>query len=162
MLLICMDAVATREVIARVSCSSPSGVCTLFCADLQVAESTPFAPLVRKEIGGFAWHLISELPSTKEQSAMVNCQTHQAYMVCLSACLYAFSSLSLAMHQRGGGEEGEERGIRCLWCLHISSLADGSLEEHGTPRPTVPCSVMTRCTTQRQVLVTASSECTHT
>lgn len=69
MLLFCMDAVAIGEVIAQVSC--PVQVCTLFCADLQVAESTPFAPLVRKEIGGFAWHLISELPSTKEQSAMV-------------------------------------------------------------------------------------------
>ncbi|DBB01078.1 TPA: hypothetical protein ACH3X1_000973 [Trebouxia sp. C0004] len=36
-----------------------------------VEESTPFAPIARKEIGALAWHVVSELPMTKEQSAMV-------------------------------------------------------------------------------------------
>ncbi|KAL3162388.1 hypothetical protein ABBQ32_010064 [Trebouxia sp. C0010 RCD-2024] len=36
-----------------------------------VEESTPFAPIARKEIGALAWHLVNELPMTKEQSAMV-------------------------------------------------------------------------------------------
>ena len=38
-----------------------------------VAESSAFAPLVRGEIGGFAWHALSELPATKE-AAMLNLQ----------------------------------------------------------------------------------------
>ena len=37
---------------------------------MQVDESTPFAPLVRGEIGGFAWHLVSDLPATKEASML--------------------------------------------------------------------------------------------
>ncbi|KAL0029326.1 hypothetical protein WJX79_010455 [Trebouxia sp. C0005] len=36
-----------------------------------VNESTPFAPIARKEIGALAWHVVNELPMTKEQSAMV-------------------------------------------------------------------------------------------
>lgn len=36
-----------------------------------VEESTPFAPIARKEIGALAWHVVNELPMTKEQSAMV-------------------------------------------------------------------------------------------
>lgn len=58
--------------------------------DLQVAESTPFAPLVRKEIGGFAWHLISELPGTKEQSAMV---TSDSSDITLDVCCLMFNLL---------------------------------------------------------------------
>ena len=38
---------------------------------MQVEESTPFAPIARKEIGALAWHVVNELPMTKEQSAMV-------------------------------------------------------------------------------------------
>lgn len=38
---------------------------------VQVEESTPFAPIARKEIGALAWHVVNELPMTKEQSAMV-------------------------------------------------------------------------------------------
>ena len=37
----------------------------------QVEETTPFAPIARKEIGALAWHVVNELPMTKEQSAMV-------------------------------------------------------------------------------------------
>lgn len=36
----------------------------------QVDEATAFAPLVRGEIGGFAWHVISDLPATKEASLL--------------------------------------------------------------------------------------------
>lgn len=36
-----------------------------------VEETTPFAPIARKEIGALAWHVVNELPMTKEQSAMV-------------------------------------------------------------------------------------------
>lgn len=38
---------------------------------MQVEETTPFAPIARKEIGALAWHVVTELPMTKEQSAMV-------------------------------------------------------------------------------------------
>lgn len=50
----------------------------------QVEESTPFAPIARKEIGALAWHLVNELPMTKEQSAMVR------------DCLASFATLSKA------------------------------------------------------------------
>lgn len=36
---------------------------------LQVDLNTPFAPIARKEIGGMAWHLLSELPATKEAAS---------------------------------------------------------------------------------------------
>jgi mRNA-decapping enzyme subunit 2 len=35
-----------------------------------VGEDTPFAPLVRGEIGGLAWHLLADLPSTREAAAL--------------------------------------------------------------------------------------------
>ena len=41
---------------------------------MQVEESTPFAPIARKEIGALAWHVVNELPMTKEQSSMVGCR----------------------------------------------------------------------------------------
>lgn len=33
-------------------------------------ERTHFAPLVRGEIGGFAWHLLADLPATKEAATL--------------------------------------------------------------------------------------------
>jgi 8-oxo-dGTP pyrophosphatase MutT (NUDIX family) len=36
-----------------------------------VDEATPFAPTVRGEIGALAWHLIADLPSTKDAGALV-------------------------------------------------------------------------------------------
>jgi len=35
-----------------------------------VPERTHFAPLVRGEIGGFAWHLLADLPATKEAATL--------------------------------------------------------------------------------------------
>ncbi|GMH40364.1 hypothetical protein BSKO_08268 [Bryopsis sp. KO-2023] len=50
-----------------------------------VPEDTCFEPLAQKEIGALAWHLLSELPDSKEESQMVyrnpNGQTHRFYMV---------------------------------------------------------------------------------
>ncbi len=51
---------------------------------MQVEESTPFAPIARKEIGALAWHVVNELPMTKEQSAMV--------CVIAACCLHTFLS----------------------------------------------------------------------
>lgn len=39
-------------------------------APAQVEEGTAFAPLVRGEIGGFAWHVIADLPATKQSSLL--------------------------------------------------------------------------------------------
>lgn len=36
-----------------------------------VDEATPFAPTVRGEIGALAWHLIADLPSTKDAGSLV-------------------------------------------------------------------------------------------
>lgn len=36
-----------------------------------VDEATPFAPLVRGEIGGLAWHLLADLPSDRDSAALV-------------------------------------------------------------------------------------------
>jgi hypothetical protein len=38
-----------------------------------VDESTHFAPHVRGEIGGFAWHIIEHLPSTWEEGKQARC-----------------------------------------------------------------------------------------
>ena len=37
----------------------------------QVEESTHFAPLARKEISAFGWHLIAHLPATKEAASLL-------------------------------------------------------------------------------------------
>jgi len=36
-----------------------------------VGEATPFAPLVRGEIGGLAWHLLADLPSDRDTASLV-------------------------------------------------------------------------------------------
>ena len=36
-----------------------------------VDEATPFAPLVRGEIGGLAWHLVGDLPADREAASLV-------------------------------------------------------------------------------------------
>ena len=36
-----------------------------------VGEDTPFAPLVRGEIGGLAWHLLADLPSDRDTASLV-------------------------------------------------------------------------------------------
>ena len=38
---------------------------------MQVDETTEFALRVRGEIGGYAWHLIADLPVTKEASMQI-------------------------------------------------------------------------------------------
>ena len=48
-------------------------------------ERTHFAPLVRGEIGGFAWHLLADLPATKEAATLAyhtpDGSRHKFYMV---------------------------------------------------------------------------------
>ncbi|KAK9842264.1 hypothetical protein WJX81_003533 [Elliptochloris bilobata] len=50
-----------------------------------VDERTHFAPLVRGEIGGFAWHLLADLPATKEAATLAyhtpDGSRHKFYMV---------------------------------------------------------------------------------
>lgn len=54
-------------------------------ATAQVDERTHFAPLVRGEIGGFAWHLLTDLPATKEAATLAyhtpDGSRHKFYMV---------------------------------------------------------------------------------
>ena len=57
----------------------------LFC---QVEESTPFAPIARKEIGALAWHLVNELPMTREQSALVCCPQPEQACPLSSVCCF--------------------------------------------------------------------------
>lgn len=73
-------------------------------------ERTHFAPLVRGEIGGFAWHLLTDLPATKEAATLAyhtpDGSRHKFYMV------HILPHISWLAAYLSSHEPAEERSCR--------------------------------------------------
>jgi len=91
---------------------------------MQVEESTPFAPIARKEIGALAWHVVNELPMTKEQSAMV-C----VIVSCLPTARYSNSFDDMIVYGRSALAEG----------CHLSGKRQSPMLKLGFHQLTLTC-----------------------